>query len=242
MSSTVSCSSAAASVVGVMPSSARIVRHRERVGDVGVAALALLALVGPLGDGVGPLDDRRGRPWGGSCGRPAAAARAPGCSGTACRAPTERRGPARALGARTDSPRWAESVLARGRRGVLRHGRSVVVGSWDDEERCPPAGTPRSGRPARRGSRARRRTRTPTTSAPARSSRSQAAAAVPPVARTSSTTSTRSPRDERVGVHLDLGGAVLQVVGDRAGLARAACRPCAPARSRRPARGPRPRR
>ena len=78
-----------------------------------------------------------------------------------------------------------------------------------------------------------------TTSAPARSSRSQVATAVPPVARMSSTTRTRGPGDERVGVHLDGGGAVLQLVVDVQRLPRAACRPCAPARSRCPARRPR---
>ena len=70
VSSTVSCSSAAHSVGGVMPSSARIVVDRERVGDVRVAALALLAAVVALGDLVGPLDDRAGRPWGGSADDP----------------------------------------------------------------------------------------------------------------------------------------------------------------------------
>src|ERR1700759_3558317 len=58
VSSTVSCSRAATRVGSVMPMSARIVgtASGERVGDVGVTALAHLPAVVVLGDVVGPLD------------------------------------------------------------------------------------------------------------------------------------------------------------------------------------------
>ena len=88
---------------------------RERVGDVVVAGPALLALVGPLGDGVGPLDQGEVGLGVGGCARPAAAAR-DGVLGHLV-APDAGRGPARAL-AREDSPG-----------GGVAPGAAVVVSS-----------------------------------------------------------------------------------------------------------------
>ena len=57
MSSTVSCSSAAAKGRWGHSELGEDLCHRERMRDVGVAALAHLALVSPLRDSVGALDD-----------------------------------------------------------------------------------------------------------------------------------------------------------------------------------------
>ena len=58
MSSTVSCSSAAAIARRPEPEIGEDLRDGERVRDVRLAALALLAGVGLIGDRVGALDDR----------------------------------------------------------------------------------------------------------------------------------------------------------------------------------------
>ena len=57
MSSTVSCSSAAAMVRGPMPEVGEDLRDGDRVRDVRLAALAHLPGVRALGDGVGALDE-----------------------------------------------------------------------------------------------------------------------------------------------------------------------------------------
>ena len=59
VSSTVSCSSAAASVGGRHAELGEDRRDRQRVRDVRVAAAALLARCAPLGDVVGALDRPR---------------------------------------------------------------------------------------------------------------------------------------------------------------------------------------
>ena len=67
MSSTVSCSSAAAIVFGPDAEVGEDLRDGHRMRDVRLAAPAHLTGVRLLGDGVGALDERTGRPSGGAC-------------------------------------------------------------------------------------------------------------------------------------------------------------------------------
>ena len=149
MSSTVSCSSAAASVGGRHAELGEDRRHRERVGDVGVAALAHLALVGALGDGVRPLDEREvGLGVGGAHGL-AAAARGRGCSGAGSR---PKRARAR-TGPRTPSDGPVAERPRGGRRTsslMHRSARSPVTGSQREERVAPGADRAIAG-PAARG-------------------------------------------------------------------------------------------
>ena len=220
MSSTVSCSSAAASVGGVMPEVGQDLGHRQRVGDVRLAALAALATVPQVGHGVGPLDvaevglgvvgpddpeqrlEHRHRLRTALRGQPREALPDPGGR-------TGRRGQGAATGRQrrggVQRRRGGSHHAVRGhlfgqRLSLhLRDLSSLGIGAPDRSRSAPlrrPAGRARRGRGpscGRPGTSSSRSTDSPTTSPPARRTRSAVAAAVPPVASTSSTTSTRAP-------------------------------------------------
>src|SRR5690606_28559028 len=161
---------------------------REGVGDVGVAALAHLAPVGPLRDVVRPLDELQvGLGVGGLDGAQQRLQHRVGAGA----------GPSQAGQPGAD----AVAGVGGGLRDVLTH--VPIVGSAAGSSAFRPCRAAQSvssawtivpasfSRPCRKPSSST--TSTATTAPPHRSTSSTAAAAVPPVASTSSTTSTRWP-------------------------------------------------
>ena len=186
---------------------------RERMGDVGVAALARSGRGGASRRCRRPARAGPGRPWGGWPGRCGTAARGPGCRPGSLV-------PIRARRARTPRP-VSEDDERSGRRGALGPPRSPAgrsppglrpsvppfdtgrqtasLGATGQPDRgevrpCAARSAVRRRRsPGRGGSSARAASRDRAPRRPACSISSAVARAVPPVASTSSTTSTRSP-------------------------------------------------